>query len=569
MTKIIEKIAKTKSCQKCQISFDITDRDLEFYDKVSPVFAGEKYSIPTPKLCPECRQQRRLNFRNERNLYKRTCDSTGKDIVSLYDPEKPYKVYNADFWWSSDWDSLDYGRDFDFSQNFFDQFYDLQQVVPRLSIINSQSENSAYTNFSSSNKNCYYTFGMFFDEDVHYCHYGSECKDSLDSLRVSSCELCYECIDCEKSYKLFFSQDSQSCSNSWFLKNCIDCNDCFDCVNLNNKQYCFKNKQLSKQEYQDTLQSLRLEEYSNIIKMKNESIVSRLKFPHRSMVGTQNENVIGDFLYDCSNCIECFSAWKCEDCKYGYQVDEVTMGQDMNCMWYDKSEFCYECTGWTGLFDTIFTECVWMCSNVMYSGQCFNSKDLFWCIWLNNKQYCIFNKQYTKQEYEALVPRIIEKMKQDGQWWEFFPASMSPFGYNEAVVNEYFPLKKAEIIEQWFNYCDYEAPFSKVDKTIPATKLPENIENIPDDILNWAIECEITKKPFRIIPQELKFYRRHNLPVPRRHPDQRHLDRIALRNPRKLFERDCDKCWDTMQTSYSPEKPEKVYCEGCYNKEIY
>lgn len=56
--------------------------------------------------------------------------------------------------------------------------------------------------------------------------------------------------------------------------------------------------------------------------------------------------------------------------------------------------------------------------------------------------------------------------------------------------------------------------------------LPEDISKIPDDILNWAIECEVTKKPFRIIKQELEFYRKHNIPIPRRHPDQRYIDRL-------------------------------------------
>ena len=86
-----------------------------------------------------------------------------------------------------------------------------------------------------------------------------------------------------------------------------------------------------------------------------------------------------------------------------------------------------------------------------------------------------------------------------------------------------------------FNWEDYEAPFPKVEKIIPANALPNNIKDIPDDILNRAIECEVSKKPFRIIPQELKFYRKHNLPIPRRHPDIRHGDRIALRNERKLY----------------------------------
>ena len=105
-------------------------------------------------------------------------------------------------------------------------------------------------------------------------------------------------------------------------------------------------------------------------------------------------------------------------------------------------------------------------------------------------------------------------------------------------------------------------------KIIPADKLPDDISKIPDDILNWAIECEVTKKPFRIIKQELDFYRKHHLPIPKRHPDQRHLDRMALRNPRKLFERKCDKCHKEMITTYAPERKEIVYCEACYNKEV-
>ncbi len=160
-------------------------------------------------------------------------------------------------------------------------------------------------------------------------------------------------------------------------------------------------------------------------------------------------------------------------------------------------------------------------------------------------------------------------MMKTGEWGEFFPSSLSPFGYNETVAQEYYPLLKEEAIKvDLFNWSDYEAPFPKVEKIIPANKLPENIKDIPDDILNWAIECEMTKKPFRIVEPELEFYRKYNLPIPKRHPDQRHLDRMALRNPRKLFERKCDCCGKDMLTAYMPGSLEKVYCEECYNKEV-
>ncbi|USN57706.1 MAG: hypothetical protein H6767_04930 [Candidatus Peribacteria bacterium] len=104
----METVVETKTCKHCSVNFDITDKDVEFYEKVSPSFGGKKYLIPSPTLCPDCRQQRRLSFRNERQLYKRQCDATGKPIVSIYSPDKPYTVYEQDFWWSDAWDALKY-----------------------------------------------------------------------------------------------------------------------------------------------------------------------------------------------------------------------------------------------------------------------------------------------------------------------------------------------------------------------------------------------------------------------------------------------------------------------------
>ena len=121
MSLVDEKIVETKSCIQCQSSFDITDTDLEFYDKVSPIIGDKKYPLPSPTLCPDCRQQRRLSCRNETNLYSRACDATGKNIISIYSPDKPYTVFAADYWWSDSWDATDYGLDYDFNLSFFNK----------------------------------------------------------------------------------------------------------------------------------------------------------------------------------------------------------------------------------------------------------------------------------------------------------------------------------------------------------------------------------------------------------------------------------------------------------------
>lgn len=131
-----EHLVENRICKKCNIPFPITEKDKEFYAKVSPTFHGKKYIIPPPTLCPDCRAQRRLSFRNERKLYKRKCDATGKDIISVYSPASPFTVYEQDYWWSDVWDPMDYGREFDFTRGAFEQFGELMGKVPKVNIIN-------------------------------------------------------------------------------------------------------------------------------------------------------------------------------------------------------------------------------------------------------------------------------------------------------------------------------------------------------------------------------------------------------------------------------------------------
>jgi CxxC-x17-CxxC domain-containing protein len=59
------------------------------------------------------------------------------------------------------------------------------------------------------------------------------------------------------------------------------------------------------------------------------------------------------------------------------------------------------------------------------------------------------------------------------------------------------------------------------------------------------------------------------IPIPHNCFDCRHKARMALRNPRRLWSRTCAKCGTAISTSYSPDRPEIVYCEECYLKEVY
>ena len=125
-----EQILESRFCPHCSAPFDITNIDADFLERLAPTLAGKKISLPFPTHCPECRRIRRYAWRNEKNIYKRVCDATGKSIISLFSPDAPCPVYESDYWYSDRWDAKQYGRDFDFSRSFFEQWYELKKVVP-------------------------------------------------------------------------------------------------------------------------------------------------------------------------------------------------------------------------------------------------------------------------------------------------------------------------------------------------------------------------------------------------------------------------------------------------------
>ena len=560
----------------CRISgekFVIEKDDLEFYGKRNVITAENLSDLLSgkisdcaglPTLCPAERQRRRLSWRNERKLYKRKCDATEKDIISMYDGSSIFSIYEQKYWWSDNWDALDYGQEFDFSKSFFEQFKALQKKVPRIALHVMGNENSSYVNSSGYSKNCYLSYQTDYSEGCLYCSVASHSTDCVDCLMANKSELCYESINSNESYGSYYLFDSKNCSDSWFLKNCIGCKNCFGCVNLRNKEYYFLNKKLSKEEYDKKIKLLNLSCYSAVDGMRKKFFEFVKIVPQKFVNVINSEDFSGDGIYNSKLVKNCFDCFACENCKYCASFEYSS-----NCHDYDmggySSEWCYEIgSGGDKNFQTSFSINIWgKVSNSFYCSVGKNLSNCFGCIGLRQKKYCILNKQYTKEEYEELVPKIIEHMKKTGEWGEFFPTSMSPFAYNETVANEYFGLTKEEAERNGYIWKEEK---QTVQYTGPKYEIPDDIKDVPDEILEKVLQCERSGKFFRIQKAELKFYRKMNLPIPRLHPDERHKDRMKLRNPRKLWKRKCDDCNCEIQTTFAPERPEKILCEDCYLK---
>jgi hypothetical protein len=218
----------------------------------------------------------------------------------------------------------------------------------------------------------------------------------------------------------------------------------------------------------------------------------------------------------------------------------------------------------------------------VYSISC---HDCFGCVGLYKKQYCIFNKQYTKEEYFALREKIIAHMNEmpyaDAKgriykYGEFFPFELSPTAYNECIAQDFFPLTKEEALEKGYNWHDND--LREFQATMKAADLPDSLKDIEESITKEIIECEECKRAYRIIPIELQFYTKLQIPLPRKCHNCRFTKRFAFVNSPKLYPGSCmcensehnhsEKCTNTFETSYRPESGHIVYCEECYQKEL-
>ena len=519
-------IVKRKKCSISGTQFAISASDVEFYKKVSPTFAWEDFEIPFPSLCPEERQRRRMARRNERNLYKWVCHATGERIVCMYPPSSEFIVYKTDYRWSDKWTWLSYAQEIDLSVTFTAQFKQLLSKVPRMSLAKSDNDKCSYVNYTNYSKDCYLIYG---NHESDSCMYGwrmHHCLWCVDCSQVSHCKYCFECLDCETCYRCTWSSACQECTDCDYCIWCTWCTHCLFCVEMNNASYCIFGVQYTKEEYEF--------EKSKLLSSLDESLEKFELYKEQKTVKVLNkrdsESSLWDNIIRCKDCVSVFSAQDCTNCMRIFLAEEATDCRDCDVVWR-PSELCYEwMSTCVNAYKNCFSSfCRW-CQEILYCDSCFYSQHLFWCVWLRNKSYCIFNKQYTKEEYMLLVPTLIQMMKSTWERGEFFHPSLSPFGYNLSVAQEYYPSSKDKALAWWYSWSD-ETPDPVIPveiETIDSSMLP-SIQDVEEWIVKKIIICQTSWRPYRIILQELQYYQKHNLELPRLHPDLRHLRRLSKR----------------------------------------
>lgn len=546
---------RTETCTACGTKFTIEHEDIAML---------ERLDIPHPAECTFCVWRRLLAFWVFGKFRKTKSALSGKTIITAFGEDIKFPLYDRTEWVSDAWDPMSYGRDYDFSRPFFEQFRELRDTVPHPHQSGTQNTNSDWCDDVWQSKNCYLIRSLLGCEDLNYGYRNFRCKSSTDLVFCFDTESSYDCLYCFKCYKVRHSFDARDSLESAFLYDCRNVQNCFMCWNLRGKQYHILNKPYSKEAYAEELKKYNLRSRKSVEALKEQfSKIIAQDATHRANHNVKATNSSGNFLEECKNCSVCYflqysentrntfrGVWN-KDCIYGIgtiaEKSAYSIVDDYN-------------------YETVSTLHCSRCRYSSYLDYCEECEYCFGCVSLRKKKYCILNKQYSEAEYKSLLTKIKAHMEKTGEWGKFFPYSIAYGGYNFSITNAYFPAIKEEVEKLG---AIWEDPHEVAMEGIRGDELPDSIDRVPDDICRQPIICPKTGWRFNIAPQELQFYKTHQIPLPQYHFDVRLLELFKPLTAIKPLEGSCSFCGKKITHYYPPEWGyKKIACEDCYHREV-
>ena len=601
------KIVSTHNCKYCGEEYILTDLEKNILDK-------EEFKYP--EHCSLCNLKFLSSFLNDENLYHRKDSKTLEDIISIYSDDYKGEVMNVDDYkkFILDDGGLKYSREI--TNDIFSDFITLFKNFPKASrLVYSELENGIYSSHVWWSKNIYLSYCVFLDcENVFYSFkIINGCTNIFSSHNIINSSNLYYWNYISNSHNIYFWEKINNCSDLLFCNDIHNSKECiFSCNQINSKYKIF-NVQYSKEEYQeikkDIFKRINNKQEFKFLKQKYKKFLQK-NLVKQSTNKDKCEQVVWENIFNAKNCINTYLSswiencinsmsiwWKSNDHLYNIIASLEGWTNCENCVWI--------CSFWLNLYNIFFS--FWVvenCKNIYYSYDIELCEEIMFCVWLKNKKYCILNKQYEKNDYFKHKKSIIFKLKKENKWWDPIPLYFLNFPYNDTLAYEYFKVNKIiyndlkeEIIDKntkwivkifssdfisdaqfdlwtWeklnikWRTSNKEVNIPKWTETIKASELPD-IKNTNNTILNKAIICEKTLRPYRIIKQELDFLKKKNLPLPIVHNDYRITKLISRRPVWELYVWKCDKCSKEELISSINKNKYKIYCKECYKNFMY
>lgn len=469
-----------------------------------------KMNVPERTLSVPDLFRHLLAFWQYTSLHKRTCDRTGKDIVSVFSAQCPYPIWHKDEWMKNANPPM---AEFDFTKPFFEQLWELFQRCPLPHNTGVGSENCEYTDDWWHSKKCYLCHSGVNCEEVYYSYRSIGCRNCFFCVFSNNCELSTDLTNCTNCYNVTYALDCSQCHDSAFLFDCRNCHDCLFSFNLRNKQYCIENKQYTKEEYEQKKAEYTFSSRHQYDKAKThfKQLITTQAW-WRAQHLDQTENVTGDYLREVKDSEMAFFVDKGQDianCFRAFQLKDA-----VNCVGCFGSELVAYTVflGSEGVYDVRFSVNLTDCKFMEYCLFCANCENCFACAGLVGKKYCIMNQEYSPEEYHRRVADIKAALRADGSYGQLFPAYFSPCAYEESLASFYFPLSREEQVSLHFRV-KKDDPIEANDYLL-ASAVPDDASVSNEDIFRQVFFDTVAKKAFTVHSFDLEHSKRQNVPLP-------------------------------------------------------
>jgi len=363
----------------------------------------------------------------------------------------------------------------DYRGKFLRDINQLRNISELPAVIHfEKTENAEYADTVYASKNVYMSKVVtFWGENILYSLGVKDNWHNIINWRMiyNSSANIYQCNSVINWFNIFYSRYIIDSSEIWLSSNLIGCDHCIECDNLEHKSFHIHNQPVTKEEYNTYL--------------------SHIKYNEQYLYQTYTSiNPTGHNI----DTTESSWGWliNIHHVQNIYNSININYGRNIIDNWAnDISEYFYDTfLSWRGhhfyaiVNSGAFCEHIYCSisiagsSHIYYSYYLESCSFCLWCIWLKNKSYYILNKQYTKEEWYEKVDEIFWQMEKDRTLWEFFPASMNPFYFNDTAAYLINPsFTKEEVTAKW--YLRRDEPI-KVD-------IPEGMEVVKTSEL-WNYE---------------------------------------------------------------------------------
>ena len=284
-----------------------------------------------------------------------------------------------------------------------------------------------------------------------------------------------------------------------------------------------------------------------------------------------SEDCLGEYLIKCSDLKHCLYGIESHGGYYCYGLYNAN-NNAFSCA--IPGDHNYQCGPVGHTANSKFSCTLVRSDNLEYSMNCYDCSDCFGCVGLRRKKFCIFNIQYSEEEYWQRVDELKCAMLERGEYGRPFPINFGLNYYPESGPVVYFGAS----LDDWDRVGRerFEAstdgafgPLSLDDPRIrEVDQLPDHINDL--DEAEWVgkpLADRTINRPFAFTKAEVEYLKRFNIAAPRRHFTARMHDLLFSMSSGPFETRTCTACNKQIVTSTNRTYPERnVHCNACYLK---